>query len=186
MTALYKGRRWVENLAVTSTHIAFSYEKSMELRDATGERTLKELDHPSLVTGIILDAKGKRVFTSHYNGASAWFVNSDANNVRSLFWKGSHTGIAIHPKGDAIVTTMQENDLHGWRLSDGHNMRMSGYPKKVTSLDFSRNGRWLATSGADALVFMAVFRGWAHGQSAAGARVAEWDFLHVCQIPSLS
>ncbi len=38
ITALYKGRRWVENLAVTSTHIAFSYGKSMELRDATGEK----------------------------------------------------------------------------------------------------------------------------------------------------
>lgn len=165
MTALFKGRRWVENLAVTPTHIAFSYGKSMELRDASGEKTLKALDHPSSVTGIVFDAKGKRVFTSHYNGASGWFVNSDANNVRSLFWKGSHTGIAIHPKGDAIVTTMQENDLHGWRLSDGHNMRMSGYPKKVTSLDFNRNGRWLATSGADALVLWPFFGGGPMGKA---------------------
>ena len=45
---------------------------------------------------------------------------------------------------------MQENALHGWRLSDGQHMRMSGYPSKTHILSFTRNGKWLATSGADA------------------------------------
>ena len=47
---------------------------------------------------------------------------------------------------------MQENALHGWRLSDSRNMRMTGYPAKTRSLSWSHDGQWLATSGADAAV----------------------------------
>lgn len=156
---LFSGRKWVEHIATSPKHLAFSCGKTMELRDASGTEIQKSFDHPSTVTGIGFDPKNKRVVASHYNGVSMWFVNSDANSVRSLTWKGSHTGVAFHPKGDALVTTMQENDLHGWRLSDGHNMRMSGYPRKVASMDFTHNGRWLATSGADAIVMWPFFGG---------------------------
>ncbi|HYA79934.1 MAG TPA: WD40 repeat domain-containing protein, partial [Methylocystis sp.] len=47
---------------------------------------------------------------------------------------------------------MQENALHGWRLSDQKNMRMTGYPAKTRSLSWSPDGKWLATSGADACI----------------------------------
>ena len=60
---------------------------------------------------------------------------------------------------------MQENALHGWRLSDGQHMRMSGYPSKTTTLSFSRNGKWLATSGADAMVLWPFFGGGPMGKA---------------------
>ena len=47
---------------------------------------------------------------------------------------------------------MQENALHGWRLEDGKDMRMSGYPAKSRSLSWSVKGRFLATSGANAAI----------------------------------
>jgi WD40 repeat protein len=42
--------------------------------------------------------------------------------------------------------------LHGWRLADKKNLRMSGYPAKSRSLSWSQDGDWLATSGADACI----------------------------------
>ena len=78
---------------------------------------------------------------------------------RKLEWKGSHTGIAINPDGDRVVTAMQENALHGWRLTDGGHMRMTGYPGKTRAVSFTHNGRWLATSGADAIVLWPFFGG---------------------------
>ena len=156
---LHDGRRWIECVASTPTHLAFSSGKQLEVRNAAGRETLKTLEHPSTVTGIVFDTKGKRIAASHYNGASLWFVQAKVDNVRPYEWKGSHIGIAIHPGGDALVTSMQENDLHGWRLADGHNMRMSGYPKQVKSMAFTRNGRWLATSGADSIVLWPFFGG---------------------------
>ena len=48
---------------------------------------------------------------------------------------------------------MQENALHGWRLvPDKGHMRMSGYPSKTRSLSWSGDGKWLATSGAEAAI----------------------------------
>ena len=69
-----------------------------------------------------------------------------------LEWKGSHLDATVSPDGRFLVTSMQENALHGWRLADSRNMRMTGYPGKTRSLSWSQDGHWLATSGADACV----------------------------------
>jgi len=138
--------------------------KTIHLFSGTGEK-LKELPHPSTVTGLTFDARGKRIAASHYNGASLWFVNAKEDSPRRLEWKGSHTAIVIHPEGDAVVTAMQENALHGWRLSDNQHMRMSGYPAKTEALSFTRNGKWLATSGADSMVLWPFFGGGPMGKA---------------------
>ena len=163
------GMKWVEHVASHPGEkgrglLACSVGKTIHLFDHTGAK-LKELPHPSSVTGLAFDAKGKRIGASHYNGASLWFVGAKTDNPRKLEWKGSHTAIAIHPDGDAVVTAMQENALHGWRLSDNQHMRMSGYPAKTESLSFTRNGKWLASSGADAMVLWPFFGGGPMGKA---------------------
>jgi WD40 repeat protein len=151
------GMKWVEHVASFAGEkgkgglLACAVGKHVHLFDQSGTK-LKQLEHPSSVTGVVFDTRGKRVAASHYNGASLWFVAAKTDSPRRLEWKGSHTGIAISPDGDNVVTAMQENALHGWRLSDGQHMRMSGYPAKTHSLSFTRNGKWLASSGAESVV----------------------------------
>ena len=161
------GSKWVEQVAAFSdakTRLTSCGVGKTVHVFAKGER-VKSLDHPSTVTGLAFDGKGKRVAASHYNGASLWFIGAKLDTPRKLEWKGSHTGIALHPAGDAVVTTMQENALHGWRLDDGQHMRMSGYPSKTESLSFSRSGRWLASSGADTVVLWPFFGGGPMGKA---------------------
>ncbi|KAK0360258.1 hypothetical protein LTR94_028003, partial [Friedmanniomyces endolithicus] len=69
-----------------------------------------------------------------------------------LKWAGSHTGVAVSPDGAFVVTTMQDNQLHGWRLKDAKNLRMGGYPGKVRSVAFLAGGQLMATSGAQGVV----------------------------------
>ena len=150
------GSRWVEHVAVHLAErgkglLACSVGKLLHVFDDTGKK-LKTLEHPSSVTGVVFDARGKKIVVSHYNGASQWFVAAKVDTPRKLEWKGSHIAVAISPDGDAVMTSMQENALHGWRLSDGQHMRMSGYPSKTNSLSFTKGGKWLATSGSDAIV----------------------------------
>ena len=155
------GSKWVEQLAVFAGKgalLAACVGKSLYLLNPAGE-ILKTIAHPSTVTGIAFDAKGKRVAASHYNGASLWFTASGSAVAPKLEWKGSHTGLAIHPAGEALVTTMQENALHGWTLPEGKHMRMSGYPTKPESLGFTKSGRWLATAGAESIVLWPFFGG---------------------------
>jgi WD40 repeat protein len=163
------GMKWVDHAASwtgpkSAPLLACSAGKLLHLFSAAGEK-LRSLPHPSTVTGIAFDSKGKRVAASHYNGASLWFTASTSETPRLLEWKGSHTGIALHPNGEALVTTMQENALHGWTLPEGKHMRMSGYPAKTESLGFTSSGRWLATAGADALVIWPFFGGGPMGKA---------------------
>jgi len=160
------GSKWVEQIASVagkSPLIAAGVGKTVHLFSGKGEK-LRELAHPSTVTGIAFDAKGKRLAASHYNGASLWFTGSSAA-PRVLEWKGSHTGIAIHPEGTALVTSMQENALHGWTLPEGKHMRMSGYPTKTESMGFTKSGRWLATAGAESVVLWPFFGGGPMGKA---------------------
>lgn len=155
-TLASNGMKWVEHVTTFALEkgkglIAASVGKLVHLFDEAGKK-LKEWTHPSTVTGLSFDGKGKRVAASHYNGVSIWFVAAKTDNPRRLDWKGSHVGLAFHPEGEAVVTAMQENALHGWSLPEGKHMRMSGYPAKTESLSFSRKGRWLASSGSDAMV----------------------------------
>lgn len=163
------GMKWVEQVATYALDkgkglVAAGVGKVVHLFDEQGQK-LKAFTHPSTVTGLAFDAKGKRIGASHYNGASLWYVGAKTDNARKLEWKGSHTALAIHPDGEAVVTAMQENALHGWRLSDGQHMRMSGYPSKTAALSFTRNGRWLASSGADAMVLWPFFGGGPMGKA---------------------
>lgn len=161
------GMKWVEQVASHSADngtLACAVGKMVHLFDPAGGK-LKELTHPSSVTGLGFDAKGKRLAASHYNGASVWFVAAKNGSPRVLEWKGSHIGIAMHPDAEAVVTAMQENALHGWALPDGKHMRMSGYPGKTQSMSFSRTGKWLATSGADAMVLWPFFGGGPMGKA---------------------
>ena len=73
------GMKWVEHVASFADPkgkgglLACAVGKLVHLFDAAGQK-LKELTHPSAVTGLAFDAKGKRIGASHYNGASLWFV----------------------------------------------------------------------------------------------------------------
>ena len=157
--------KWVEHVAAHESGLrAATVGKRLHLYDAKGA-ALKTLVHPSAVGGIAFDAKGKRIAASHYNGASLWFVGAKEDKARLLDWKGSHAGIAVSPDGTHVVTAMQENALHGWRLADSQHMRMSGYPSKTRSMGFTARGRWLATSGADSIVIWPFFGGGPMGKA---------------------
>ena len=158
------GMKWVEQVAAHGGMAVCGVGKSAHLFDGA-DRKLKQLDHPSTVSGLAFDPKGKRIAASHYNGATLWFVAAKVDSPRKLEWKGSHTGVAIHPASEAVVTAMQENSLHGWRLSDGQHMRMSGYPSKTESMSFTHNGKWLATAGADTIVMWPFFGGGPMGKA---------------------
>ena len=159
------GSKWVDQVAAHESGLrAAAVGKAVHILDGKGA-ALKSLAHPSTVTGIAFDAKGKRIAASHYNGASLWFVGAKESSPRLLEWKGSHIGVTISPDGTHVVTTMQENTLHGWRLADGQHMRMAGYPSKTKSMAFTAKGRWLATAGADCVVLWPFFGGGPMGKA---------------------
>lgn len=140
--------KWIDAAALRDGAAAWSTGKIVRARSAKGET--KTLDIPSTSRGLAFFPKGYRLAIAHYNGATLWFPN--AGKPEALPWAGSHLDATISPDGRFLVTSMQENALHGWRVADGKNMRMAGYPGKTRSFSWSHDGKWLATSGADACI----------------------------------
>jgi WD40 repeat protein len=141
--------RWIDALAMRAGAIAWAAGREVRVRDSAG--AVKAHVAPTTVRGVCFMPKGYRLALAHYNGVSLWFPNVAAAPTL-LEWKGSHLDVVTSPDGRFVVTSMQESSLHGWRVSDARNMRMSGYPKKSRSLSWSHDGAWLATSGADACI----------------------------------
>jgi WD40 repeat protein len=144
------GRKWITSVACgPQGAVAFASGRNATVRLPDGR--LKEFAHPRSVEGVAFSPKGMRFGVARYNGATLHFPAADGKPLE-LQWEGAHTGVTFSPDGDFVVTTMQENALHGWKLSDGKHMRMSGYPAKVKSMSWSAKGRWLASSGAPAAI----------------------------------
>lgn len=141
---------WIDALALgTSDAVAWSSGKSVTARDGKGWTA--GIEARSSVRGLAFAPKGFQLALAHYDGATLWFPRAVAV-PKQLTWKGSHLDVTWSPDGRFVVTTMQENALHGWRIADAAHMRMTGYPSKTRSMSWSPDGRWLATSGADAAI----------------------------------
>jgi WD40 repeat protein len=143
-------KRWIDQVALgPDGAVAWSAGKIARVLTRKGEE--RHFEAPSTVAGLCFAPKGFRLAIAHYNGATLWFPNTDAQPER-LEWKGSHLGVAISPDGKFLITSMQEPMLHGWRLTDGKHMRMSGYSARVRSLSWISSGEFLATSGSEQLI----------------------------------
>ena len=143
-------RKWINHVAAgPNGAVAFAVGKQAVVRFADGRERV--FDHERAVGGIAFAPKGTRLAVARYDGVTLWWAGTDAEPA-NLTWKGAHLGVLFSPDGKNVVTTMQENALHGWRLDDGKDMRMSGYPGKPKSLSWSAKGRFLATSGANAAI----------------------------------
>ena len=141
--------KWIDALALRGKAYAWSAGKQVRARDETG--SVKSWSAPTTARGLSFQPKGFRLAATHYNGATLWFPKVEGD-PQTLEWKGAHLDVTFSPDGRFLVTSMQENALHGWRIQDSRNMRMTGYPAKTRSLSWSHDGQWLATSGADAAV----------------------------------
>lgn len=143
-------RKWIDQVAAgPDGAVAFSVGRDAVVRLSNG--TEKVFSHDRSVTGIAFAPKGLRIAAAGNNSVALWFVNSDAPAIE-LKWSGPHIAVTFSPDNRFVVTAMQENALHGWKIPDGAHLRMTGYPAKPRSFSWSAKGRFLATSGADAAI----------------------------------
>ncbi len=145
-----KEKGWIDALAVRGDGpMAWASGKQVFSRNEKGD--VKNMSAPSSVRGLAFMPKGYRLALSHYNGVSLWFPNMAAE-PEFFKWAGSHLDVTVSPDGKFIVSAMQEAALHGWRVQDHKDMRMTGYPTKTRSFSWSADGNWMATSGAEACI----------------------------------
>ncbi|MEM9430792.1 MAG: WD40 repeat domain-containing protein [Pseudomonadota bacterium] len=142
------GTRWVDCVAAHRGIRACSSGRIVHVWTGGASKALT-FEHPSTVGGLAFDAKGKRLAVGHYGGITIWERGDRRWKASKLVWKGSHGMVTFSPDGKFLVSAMQENALHGWRLRDKIDMQMGGYPAKIKSFTWVGTTPHLATSGAD-------------------------------------
>ena len=146
--------RWIDAIASNpaSGLIAFAAGRELHVRDVADAAFTRLFAHDKSVAAIDFDAKGRRIATATYGGAMLWYARIAEQKPQVLRWAGSHIGVLFSPDGRFLMSAMQENQLHGWRMADSKDMRMGGYPSKVKSMVFMARGMLLATAGAPGVV----------------------------------
>ena len=146
--------RWIEAVAASaeSRLMAFAAGRDLHVRDLADAAFARTFVHEKSVADIAFDPKGRRIAAASYGGAFLWYARIAEQKPQVLKWAGSHVGVAWSPDGKFLMSAMQENQLHGWRVADEKNLKMGGYPAKVKSLAFLAKGQMLATSGANGVV----------------------------------
>ena len=146
--------RWIEAVATSAASglIAFAAGRDLHVRDVADPAFAAVFAHDKSVADVVFDAKGRRLAAATYGGVALWYARILSQKPTFLKWAGSHIAVAFSPDDRFLMSSMQENQLHGWRLSDGKDLRMGGYPAKVKSLVFLAKGMLLATSGAPGAV----------------------------------
>ena len=151
--ATAKGQ-WIDAIdaSAESGLIAFSAGRTLSVIDSKDVAFRRDFQHERTVSGVAFDPKGRRIATSTYGGAWLWYARIEQQQPVKMAWAGSHLAVGFSPDGAFVVTAMQDNQMHGWRLKDQKNMRMGGYPSKIKSFAFLAKGQLLATAGAQGVV----------------------------------
>jgi WD40 repeat protein len=146
--------RWIDAVASSATSglIAFAAGRDVQVRDVADPAFSRSFVHEKSVADLAFELKGRRLAAATYGGVWLWYARIEAQKPAKLVWAGSHVAIAWSPDGKFLISAMQENQLHGWRVADEKNMRMGGYPAKPKSLAFLNKGSLMATSGANGVV----------------------------------
>mgnify|MGYP001162736355 CR=1 FL=1 len=139
--------KWVDCVAANLGLYACSSLQKV-LVWSVGQTQPTELEHSGTVGGLAFDSKGERLAVTHYGGATVWQENKRRWKRSRFVWKGSHGATTFSPDGKYLVTAMQENALHGWRIRDKANLSMAGYPAKIKSFAWVGETPYLVTSGA--------------------------------------
>jgi WD40 repeat protein len=143
-------RKWID-LVATGPSGAVAYASGRQVFAKLGDGRERTFDLARAAGGLAFAPKGLRLAIAGYDAVTLYWAGTEAEPV-TLQWKGAHLSASFSPDGRHLVTAMQENTLHGWRLDDGKDMRMSGYPSKTRSLAWTVKARFLATSGANAAI----------------------------------
>jgi WD40 repeat protein len=146
--------RWIDAVAASAESglMAFGAGRELHVRDSADPAFSRVFTHEKSAADIAFDPKGRRLAVATYGGVWLWYARIADQKPAILKWAGSHVTVCWSPDGKFLMSAMQENQLHGWRVADEKNLRMGGYPAKVKSLAFMSKGALMATSGANGAV----------------------------------
>jgi WD40 repeat protein len=134
-------------------------DNQIKLREVSDGQLLRTFEgHADWVLSIRFSSDGAYLISgSDDQSVKLWEV-ATGGLLRSFYgFRSSHEGagelIDISPDGTSIIGVSTDNTFVQWNIDTGEVMRtFYGHHDHVTSVKFSPDGRYIASSGADRLV----------------------------------
>jgi len=147
-TLVEPGRAWAGGLAFKADGgLAAAVGRAVWVFDAE-HREVTRIRYPdSTVAALAFSPDGRRLAVAGYGGVRLYWAK-DGSLAQTLAWQGSMLSLAWDPRGKVVACGCQDNSLHFWRLPQGKDSQMSGYPLKPVAISWSHDGKLLASSGA--------------------------------------
>lgn len=139
---------WCASVAWSAdgSRLAAGVGRSVVIFDADGTE-LFSADRDSTVTDVAW--VNRRVATAAYGGVHVYHASSAAPSD-ILPFTGSLLALAISPDRRWAASGNQDATLHVWRIGrSGDELEMSGYPTKISTLEFSPDSALLASGGGN-------------------------------------
>jgi len=143
------GKGWVEHLkwSPDGKHLAIAFSRDVYVFNSLGDKIWHSEKHPSTVSALAW-VNNNELATSCYGQVAFFDIENNKVNQR-LEWQGSLVSMVISPSGDIVACGSQDNSVHFWRRTTGHDAEMTGYPSKPSNLSFDQSGTLLATGGSE-------------------------------------
>ena len=118
--------RWLDCVAAVAgaSLVAFGAGREARVIDIADPAFARSFSHERTVADVALDARARRLAVATYGGAALWYARIAEQQPVFLRWAGSHIAVLFSPDGRFLMSSMQENALHGWRLADARDMRI--------------------------------------------------------------
>lgn len=142
------GPTWAGPLAFSPSgaRLAASAGREVTVATVAGAATARGMFPDSTVAALGWTPDGSTLAVAGYGGVHL-LDPATGKSRQTLRWKGSMLSLAVSPDGRVVACGCQDNSLHFWRLPEGKDSQMWGYPLKPVAISWSHDGQLLASSG---------------------------------------
>ena len=143
------GQQWVEHVVWSpdGRWLGVTNAREVIVLNSSGKKQWRSNKHASTVSAISW-SNINELAVACYGKVTIYDILA-GNTQQQLEWKGSLISMVLSPDGDIVACGSQDNTVHFWRRSTGHDSMMRGYPGKPANLTFDSNGTLLATGGSE-------------------------------------
>lgn len=144
---------WVHRIALdpTGTHVAVSCGKRLFILAENLQPVGEPREHSGVIEDLTWETSGCEVVTVAYGGATVWRLDSNSP-TKTWHDKVAMVATSWSPNRRFVSCGCQDSSLLVWDVEAKQNLRMGGYPGKVSLLSWERTGRYLATAGQGDLI----------------------------------
>jgi WD40 repeat protein len=150
---IHAGKEWSEQLAFSDNGrmLGVATGRALRVFDAAGAQRASFDAHAGTIAALAWRPKSTEIAAAGNGGMRLHRIEPQPDS-REYPWKGACLTARWNADGRILASGMQDGSVHLWYVAGGTESQMQGYGSKVIAVEWSGNGRFLATAGGRSLI----------------------------------